>query len=532
MSSSPADLLVIGGGIHGLFAAYDAAARGLSVRLVERADFGSGLSFNHQRTVHGGLRGLERGRLAHVRQQIAERRAWARMAPHLLRPLPFLIGTYRWSARSRTLLRAGFAVYDALGRHRNAGVTPELHLPPARLESVHTTRRLYPGIDARGLSGGALWYDYQAVHADRLNYVVALAARAAGADLRNYVEALAPLREGGRVIGARVRDLRSGIEQEIPSRTTLIAAGSGLPALAHAWRLPDPPPFTGAMNLLLDRPAHDVAVAGRALTGGTLTAVPWRGWWLVGTGQSAPPTETSAWPATPPASAVADLLADANLAFPFLQAGPQDIRLVHYGLTPAVRRGDRVDFRPDPLIHSVAPGLVWLVGVKFTTARAAAAHAVDLVCREQGRRISGSAVGQAALPYAGIADVEGRLTETLRALGVALDRDVCTHLAGWYGTEAPAVVRYAADHQLLERLQPPQPILAGEIAYAAEHAEALHLDDAVLRRTPFGSAGDPGREALARAAAIMGRVLGWTPAQQDTEVARVRERYGATGSEK
>jgi glycerol-3-phosphate dehydrogenase len=78
---------------------------------------------------------------------------------------------------------------------------------------------------------------------------------------------------------------------------------------------------------------------------------------------------------------------------------------------------------------------------------------------------------------------------------------------------------------MLERLQPAHPILAGEIAYAAEHAEALHLDDAVLRRTPLGSAGDPGPEALTRAAAIMGRVLGWTPARQDTEVARVRERY-------
>src|SRR5947208_1452631 len=91
------DLLVVGGGIHGLFAAYDAAQRGLSVALIDRADFGSGLSFNHQRTLHGGLRALQHGHLRKTREQIRERRTWAHIAPHLIRPLPFLIGTHGWT---------------------------------------------------------------------------------------------------------------------------------------------------------------------------------------------------------------------------------------------------------------------------------------------------------------------------------------------------------------------------------------------------------------------------------------------------
>ena len=76
-----------------------------------------------------GLRALQNGQLGKTRQQIDERRAWARIAPHLLRPLPFLIGTYRRTKRSRSALRAGFAAYDLVGRHRNAGVPAELHLP-------------------------------------------------------------------------------------------------------------------------------------------------------------------------------------------------------------------------------------------------------------------------------------------------------------------------------------------------------------------------------------------------------------------
>ena len=129
------DLLVVGGGIHGLFAAYEAASRGLSVALVETRDFGGGVTFNHQRTLHGGLRALQSGNLLKARRQIAERRTWAIIAPHLVRPLPFLVGTYRFTSRSRTVFRLGFAVYDTLGRRRNAGVAPELHLPRTRLES-------------------------------------------------------------------------------------------------------------------------------------------------------------------------------------------------------------------------------------------------------------------------------------------------------------------------------------------------------------------------------------------------------------
>src|SRR5215471_17359114 len=112
LSRDPYDVLVVGGGIHGLFTAYDAALRGLTVALVERSDFGSGLSFNHQRTIHGGLRALEHGHLQKSRRQIHERRVWARIAPHLLRPLPFLIGTYQFTRRSRWLIKAGLSVYD------------------------------------------------------------------------------------------------------------------------------------------------------------------------------------------------------------------------------------------------------------------------------------------------------------------------------------------------------------------------------------------------------------------------------------
>src|SRR5687767_15185083 len=106
LESGPYDLLVVGGGIHGLACAYDAASRGLRVALVEADDFGSGASFNHQKTAHGGLRSLGSGRLGLARESMRERRALARIAPWLLRPLPFLVGTYRSVIKNRLALRA------------------------------------------------------------------------------------------------------------------------------------------------------------------------------------------------------------------------------------------------------------------------------------------------------------------------------------------------------------------------------------------------------------------------------------------
>src|SRR6476659_11134371 len=102
------DLLVVGGGIYGLTIAYDCAQRGLSVALIERHDFGSGASFNHLRTIHGGLRYLQTLDFSRARESVRERRTIARIAPHAVRPLPFALPIYRSLTRGKLAMRAGF----------------------------------------------------------------------------------------------------------------------------------------------------------------------------------------------------------------------------------------------------------------------------------------------------------------------------------------------------------------------------------------------------------------------------------------
>jgi glycerol-3-phosphate dehydrogenase len=524
------DLLVVGGGIHGLFAAYDAAQRGLSVALVERGDFGGGLSFNHQRTIHGGLRALQSGNVGKTREQIRERRTWARIAPHLLRPLPFLVGTYRWSKRSRTIMRVGFRVYDAIGRSRNAGVSPELHIPKARLESAAATKRLFPGVAASGLSGGAIWYDYQTSHADRLTWTAALAAVNAGAALFNYVETIAPLREGGNVVGARVRDVLSGTEHDIQAARTLLAVGGALKSTLTEFGSDGAPPLLAAMNVLIDHRARDIALVAPSASGRMLTAVPWRGRVLAGTFQFDAPANAGAHA---PAALVDRSLEELRRAFPTLATTRDGVRLVHYGLVPAAMRASGFDLLSESRVirhrDTGAPGLLSLVGVKYTTSRLAAERAVDAVAQDLGKHTTRCKTAVLTLPHAGIADVEGRLLETARDRDIALDRDQIEHLAAWYGTEASEVL-HAGDHDraLLTRLSPDTPIVAAEIIHAIERAQAIRLSDVVLRRTPLGSAGHPGAAALQSAADLMAARLGWSAQRRADEIAQVEDTYALT----
>ena len=388
----------------------------------------------------------------------------------------------------------------------------------------------FPASTQTGLTGGAIWYDYQTLHPDRLTWTVALAAERAGATLVNYVSAIGPARSNGRIAGAEVRDELTGATHTIEASATLLAAGGGLPIAMQAFGVDGAPVLVRAMNLLLNRPARDIATAAPGPSGRMLTAVPWSGFILVGTHQSVAPVQ--AGEAEPPAAAVDAFLADANATFPTLAAEPKDIRMLHHGLTPAGMRKGRLDLLPDSQVLDHAaqghPGVVSVVGVKFTTARETAARAVDTIVRTLGKPARTSRTDSTILPHAGIADAEGRLIETLRDLDVTLDRDVIEHLTSWYSTEATEVIRFAATNGDIDRVHPGSPVLAAELGYAVEHAQAHRLADAVLRRTSLGSAGHPGRAALERASELLGARLHWTEAQRAAEITAVESIYPAT----
>ena len=527
LASTPFDLLVVGGGIHGLAAAYDAAQRGLSVALVERHDFGSGASFNHLKTVHGGLRYLQTADLKRMRESIVERRTLARIAPHLLTPLPFLMPTYRKFTRSRLAMQVAFLADGWIGRDRNAGVVARLHIPAGRLVSRSECLRLFGDVRQTGLTGGALWYDYQMRNTDRLTLAFAMAADRAGACVANYVEALTALRNSAAVVGSRVRDSLTGEEFDVRARMTLNVGGAGAARVMEGFGAPHPFPLIKAMNLVTRRVMSGPALASSTNDGRMLFLVPWEGRAVAGTSHSQHTCGPDDSEVTE--QELSAFVNEVNQAFPALRLGPSDITLVHRGVVPASRsrRGElglEGHFRIRDHAADGIEGAVSLVGVKYTTGRGVAAEAVDVVMRRLGVRKQ-SATGDVPLPGGGGPDIDG-LAEAIRRADPAIDEDVARQLASTYGNAYEPVLRLASANRALgQRLTESVPVLRAQIVHALRSEMAFTLTDVVARRTPLGAAGHPGREVAERCAAVMAGECVWSQSKVEEEEAALARFY-------
>jgi glycerol-3-phosphate dehydrogenase len=477
------DLVVVGGGIYGAAAAWDAAQRGLEVALVEARDFGAGVSWNSLKTIHGGLRYLQTADLLRLRQSVRERRALLAIAPRLVRPLPFLVPTYGHGAKGREALALALWLNALVSPDRNRDLPHEQRIPPSRLLSRSAVLDLVPGLRAQGLSGGAVWTDAQVTSSERLLFGFLYAAASAGAALANHVEALGFLRAGhrpqDRIVGVQARDVRTGDALEIRARMVLNAAGPAADRVLGLAGLSRPrAPLLRASNLVLRKPVVTSHAVG-ALSGGRyLFLVPWRDRAIVGTAYA--PLTARADDARPSGGAGGEgargFLEEVRRAYPWAELVPSDVTLVHQGLVPGTGRGLELSTRPRLHDHEAEDGLAGLItvqGVKYTTARLEAERAVDLVVRRRGRPAAPCRTAQTALPEA-------------RPLEGALE----------------ARTRHAVREEM-----------------------AQSLADAVLRRLDLGTAGPPAPTDLEIVAETMAAELGWDAGRMTTERRALAKAY-------
>lgn len=531
LADSRFDLVVVGAGFYGAIAAWDAALRGLSVALIDQGDFGGATSFNNLKTLHGGLRSLQALNLRQMRLFIRERRALARVAPHLVRPLPFIVPTYRQPSRSSPLMRAALLVNDLVSRDRHAGLSdPALHLPPGAVVSRDECLRLNPVIDPAHVTGGAVWHDYQMHNTDRMTLSFVLSAAARGAIAANYVRAAALLRENGRAAGVRVRDQQSDTEFDLRARTVVNAAGPWATSwLAHAapGALSPAPLLSRAMNLVTRRPLGTHACGGLA-QGRYLFLVPWRGGSLLGTSH-----DRHAGAPDQLAVTGADLesfLRDGRDAFPRADLRRDDIRLVHRGLLPMLAGAGHVRLlRESAVVNHAAhgiPGLISMFGVRYTTARATAERAVDEIFRDRGMDAPPCRTAETAVTGGAIADKDSFLRDALSDEALNVPPAMRRRLALTYGTDR-RMVAGLIEHApgLAAPLGRECPVSRAEIVHAVRHESAVTLSDALIRRTEAGSAGHPGDDAVAAAAAVMAEEMRWSDERVLAEVADVEAFY-------
>ncbi|MCF3176618.1 MULTISPECIES: glycerol-3-phosphate dehydrogenase/oxidase [Streptomyces] len=525
MAERELDVLVVGGGVVGAGTALDAATRGLATGLVEARDWASGTSSRSSKLIHGGLRYLEMLDFALVREALKERGLLLeRLAPHLVKPVPFLYplqhkGWERWYAG------AGVALYDAMSVSSGHG----RGLPVHRHLSQKRALRVAPCLKKGALVGALQYYDAQM---DDARYVATMVRTAAsyGAAVANRARVVGFLREGERVVGARVEDVEGGGEYEIRARQIVNASGvwtDDTQALIGE---------RGQFHVRASKGIHLVVPKDRIHSSSglilrteksVLFVIPWGRHWIVGT------TDTD-WDLDKahPAASSADidyLLEHVNevLATPLTR---DDVEGVYAGLRPLLAgESDATSklSREHTVAHPV-PGLVVVAGGKYTTYRVMAKDAVDEAVHGLDQRVAECVTEDVPLVgaegYRALWNARARI-----AARTGLHVARIEHLLNRYGSLAEELLELVvADPSLGEPLTAADDYLRAEAVYACTHEGARHLDDVLTRRTRISiETFDRGVRSAREVAELIAPALGWDDDQVEKEIAHYHKRVEA-----
>jgi glycerol-3-phosphate dehydrogenase len=534
------DVAVVGGGIYGIWALREAARRGFSACLIERGDFVGATSSHSLKVLHGGLRYLQHADIGRMRESIRERRLMLRLAPHLVRPLPFVLPTYGHGLRGKEVMRVALALNDLVGWDRSAGAMSSRRIPRGRVVEREEARRLIPGLDLPGLTGAAVWFDCQVANTERLAFALLHSAASAGAVCANYVEALDLMRRDGEVRGVEAADRLSGDRFEIQARAVVNTTGPWVDRLprsaAGARRFHHSKAINLVTRQLLRGHAAGFTVPAQFSDSDALIdkgsrvffVVPWKQYSLIGTRHLAYRGGPDEFRITE--EDVSSFLAEINAAWPAAELGRGDVLAVLGGMLPEVPRAasDEVQLLKHSQVYDHSAdglaGLVSIVGVKWTTSRRGAELALDLVEARlrPGRRPSRPV--EARLSGAMMDDVERFVSHGSARRSDALSVESRRHVLESYGTDASEVLLRVHERPTLgQPLGSRGPVIGAEVLHGVEREMAQHLDDVVLRRTALAAGGHPGSDALGRCADLMGAALCWTPERRREEIARAEE---------
>jgi glycerol-3-phosphate dehydrogenase len=524
LRESDFDVLIVGGGITGACAAHDAALRGFSVALIERADFGAATSAASSRLLHGGIRYLQQLRLDKVRESARERNRFERLAPHLVRRIPVVIPAYPGVARGRLALAAAVRAHARLVRDLEPeGTAPEY------LTARECVSRV-PLLAGAGVTGAYVISECQMISSERMTLAFVLTAAAHGAVVANYVSAKRLVIDGRSVTGVTATDHITGEEFAIRARSVLLARGPwiGEPLLGQASASPGVHWNSKGVHAVTRQlsPEYAVALATRRPSlrkvgrGGRHVFVqPWHGGSLIGTTNSpsgpAPIVERSD---------IEHLLADVNRALPDAKLRWSDVRHAYVGLFPNTRKPSRPDIYQGTGDWMVidhgrtdgCEGLFSVGGAKFTTARALAERAVDAVARRLGASDHRCRTADTPLLGGSRADI----SRARKDLEKHLSRDIVEHVIRQYGADAAAFV-LSAGIEAVQPLTGEHWISAADVRRAVVEEHAVHLEDVILRRTTAGAQGMPSEHLLRQCAAIAGDLLGWSADTRRLELDRV-----------
>jgi len=542
------DLLIIGGGMYGSALAWEAVSRGLKVALVEKADFAAETSGNSLKIIHGGLRYLQTMDIMRTIESIRERKTMLKIAPHLIHPLPCMMPTYGLTMKSKHVMFAGLILNDMISCTRNFGNDPEKHIGNGKVISKRACAAAMPVLMDSNYTGAAVWYDAQAFNTERLALSFILAAANNGADVFNYMEAVSFLKNGSRVVGARVKDVLTGSEYGISAKMIVTTAGpwtNKIAGLVDADATSEKFILSKAMNIVLKRSITTKYAMGissniefregkqyRRKKRRLLFVTPWRDYTVIGTSHL--PYDGDADSFKVKESDVQDLLAELNVLMPELHLQRSDVTNIHGGVLPLAKEtapGEDVQLLPHYRIVDYAKisqldGLLSVVGVKYTTARDVAEKTMNLVMSKFHNDTRLFLTRQKPLPGGDIGDYQSFITDSLNANCDLLPKAVLTRLLYNYGTLYKQVIACIKQQpELAQPLAQDSTVIKAAVVHAVREEGALKLTDVVLRRTDLGSGECPADDCLQACADLMAGELGWNRERISIEINQVKEKY-------
>lgn len=505
MQTTEYDVLIIGGGINGTAVARDAALRGMKTALVEKEDFGYGTTSRSTRLIHGGLRYLETFDFGLVREGLREREVLLRTAPHLVKPLPFLVPVYKGDNVGLFKLRAGMILYDLLSWDKS--------MPSYRFLSADEALQEEPHLKRENLSGAMIYYDGQVELPERVSVENVMQAAEAGADIANHAEVTEYIWEGNRVVGAHIRDTLTNETLDIRAKYVVNAGGPWIDEMNTRLLKQYKPQMrlTKGIHLLVPRMVNHAIVLLAQSDGRLFFAVPYYDYTLIGTTDDDFNGDLD--DITANEQEVEYLVAETKRIFPSIPTN--EIYYTTAGVRPLVRaRGKSegatsrkhkvVDHRQDGV-----EGLISLPGGKITSQRSFAQEAVDLIAKRLNINVA-STTRDKPFYGGGIDDIEAfekQCIEQYRGKSGITPSQI-TRLVYTYGTKTIDILDAAlADEDLARPLTPTSEMLVAEVLYAVEHEMAMTTTDFLLRRTSLGLKANQGREEAPRVASIIGQYL-------------------------
>lgn len=520
------DLIVIGGGANGCAISWDAALRGLRVLLLEKEDFGWATSAWNSRLIHGGLKYLEKYDVRLVRESLREREWMLQAAPHLVKPLRFVLPFYSRNSHPKLMLRTGLVAYDALSYDKST--------PNHRVHDPRETLKLVPGLDSDGLQGSATYYDGQVPYAERLVVETAVAAAAAGAVVLNHARVERLLANEGAASGVEFTDTLTGERYTAKGRAVVNAAGPWVDQVLLGTGDMSRQPMMGGTkgtHLIVDPfpgAPTDSAMYYEALTDGRpMMIIPWLGRYIIGATDVR--FEGDLDRASLDAEELRYILHETNRVIPKANLTPADVLWSYTGVRPLPYQasGPTGDITRRHVVHHHADdnkgavrGLFSVIGGKLTTFRALAEHVTDDVLHylPAPLRKRSATTRRSRLPGAQTLDW-GQFVEDFNK-STTLPDAVAQRLLSVYGTRAAEVQALAqVDPALAKPIEGTEGLLAAEIAFVIREEGAATLSDIVARRIMTGLEHDLGQSSLAAVAAVAAVQAGWSPEQTLQEIA-------------